>query len=317
MTVLVVGAGSIAREYVRVCLSLEVDPLVVTRGSDRAETLRQEFPSITVIDGGLQSYLENHSPPKKAILATPIDSLSDHCRALITSGVEQILAEKPLALQPNTARQLLETATQHNAEVYVGFNRRMYASVQRAAEIIKEDGGVSSMTMDFTEAIFRLDPSKYADSVLPRWGIANSTHVIDTAVYLCGDIETVDATQEGDAVEWHPAGSIFYGNGKTEDDIPFSYHANWGAPGRWRLEINTVDRKLLFAPMERLKVQKSGSFEITEADVDYTVDEEFKPGFYRQTESFVNETEARQSLLKLDTLPGYLETQYTIFGYSE
>jgi predicted dehydrogenase len=252
-----------------------------------------------------------------AILATPIESLGTHCRALITHGVEQILAEKPLVLQPDAARRLLETARQYDAEVYVGYNRRMYASVQRAAEIIQEDGGVSSMTMDFTEAIFRLGPSNYADSVLRRWGIANSTHVIDTAMYLGGDIETVDATQEGNAVEWHPAGSIFYGSGKTVDDVPFSYHANWGAPGRWRLEINTADRKLLFAPMERLQVQHHGSFEVTDVNVDYTVDEEFKPGFYRQTDAFVNDTDTRQSLLTLDTLPSHLESVYTVFGYGE
>lgn len=315
VTVLIVGAGYIAREYIDVCLSLGAEPLVVTRGPNGAEKLRQEIPSITVIDGGLQSYLADHSPPIRAILATPIEVLTKHCEMLMRNGVERILAEKPLALQPETARELLNTATQHNAEVYIGFNRRMYASVQRAAEIIDEDGGALSMTMDFTEAIFRLDPSEYADPVLRRWGIANSTHILDTAFYLCGNCTEINATQEGTAVDWHPAGSIFYGTGKTENDVPFSYHANWGAPGRWKLEINTANRKLLFAPMERLQVQQKGSFELTEVDIDYTLDEEFKSGFYRQTDAFLNEP--NQSLLTLDSLPSHLDLFYTIFGYGE
>lgn len=315
MNFLIVGAGSIAREYIDVCLSLGTEPLVVTRGSQRAEELRQEIPSLTVIDGGVQPYLADHSPPKRAILATPIESLASHCHALITNGVERIFAEKPLALQPDRARRLLHTAEQHDAEVYIGYNRRMYASVQRAAEIITEDGGVSSMTMDFTEAIFRVNASKYTDSVLRRWGIANSSHVIDTAFYLCGDVKTIEATQEGAAIEWHPAGSIFYGNGRTVNDVPFSYHANWGAPGRWKIEINTTDRKLLFAPMERLQVQCKDSFEISEVDIDYTVDEEFKPGFYKQTEKFFTDT--GQSLLTLDSLPDRLDLFYTMFGYKD
>jgi predicted dehydrogenase len=315
MNILIVGAGSIAREYIDVCLSLGTEPLVVTRGKDRAETLRQDIQSITVIDGGLQSYLEDHSPPNRAILATPIESLASHCQALIRNGVERILAEKPLALQPNKARDLLQTAEQHAADVYIGYNRRMYASVRRAADIIDEDGGVLSMTMDFTEAIARLDTSKYADPVLRHWGIANSSHVIDTAFYLCGDVEKIRANQEGSAVDWHSAGSVFYGSGRTVRDVPFSYHANWGAPGRWKIEINTADRKLLFAPMERLQVQQNGSFELTEADVDYTLDEEFKPGFYRQTAAFINETD--QLPLSLDSLPDKIDTLYTIFGYSQ
>jgi hypothetical protein len=67
--------------------------------------------------------------------------------------------------------------------------------------------------------------------------------------------------------------------------------------------------------MERLQVQQNGSFELTEADVDYTLDEEFKPGFYRQTAAFINETD--QLPLSLDSLPDKIDTLYTIFGYSQ
>lgn len=313
VSVLIVGAGSIGREYAAVTTSLGVDPLVVTRGTERAAAMREDYPSTTVISGGLAQYLREHDPPDRAILCTPVDSLADHCRLLIETGVDRILSEKPLALSSACARDLAEVAEGMDASVSVAYNRRNYAAVQRARTLIKEDGGVSSLGIDFTEAIFRIDPNEYAERVLRRWGIANSSHVLDTAFYLSGRPRRLSAEQLGCVVEWHPSGSIFTGTGVTTADAVFSYHADWGCPGRWRLEINTTEHKLVFAPMERLQIQPRGSFELKEANVDYSRDEEFKPGFYEQTDQFLAGTD--DVLCDLAELPAELAVLETIFGY--
>jgi predicted dehydrogenase len=311
--VLIVGAGPIAREYIDVCLSRGSQPLAVTRGQQGASGLRDEYPSVHVVAGGLTSYLAENTPPKAAILATPIPTLAPLCRALIRSETERILAEKPLVLTSSAAAKLRSLADQRSTEVAIAYNRRNYASVRAAAERIQESGGVTSFSFTFTEATWRIDPDDYADSVLRRWGIANSSHVIDTAFHLCGSPASLQSSQQGDAVPWHPAGSIFSGRGQTDDGTPFSYHADWGAPGSWGIEVNTPERKLVFSPMERLQAQERGSFEVVELDATDDLDEEFKPGFYRQTDQFLTaETEA---LMGIEELGDELRTLENIFGY--
>jgi predicted dehydrogenase len=313
MSVLVVGAGKIGQEYTDVLLALGEDPFVVTRGTRRATEMRNEYPSVTIRSGGLEQYIDSHDPPNRAILCTPVEALTSHCRLLLEASVGRVLSEKPLALSAARARDLHSLAEKRDASVFVAYNRRNYASVRRARELIADDGGVSSMTVDFTEAVFRISADDFPDRVLRRWGIANSSHVLDTAFSLAGTPKQLSASQWGDTVPWHPSGSIFTGTGVTRRDVPFSYHADWGCPGRWRLEVNTPERKLLFSPMERLKIQPKGTFDLTESKVDYSLDENFKPGFYRQTEQFL--TEDADVLLELAELSNELAVLETVFGY--
>jgi predicted dehydrogenase len=313
VTVLVVGAGQIAREYVDVCLSLGAEPLVVTRGEQRASELRDEYPSVLVVAGGLEAFLDDSTPPKTAILATPIPTLGPLCRELIRSGTRHILAEKPLVLTSSDATELRALAEEQSAMVAVAYNRRNYVSVRTADQLIAESDGITSFSFSFTEAMWRIDPDDYADQVLQRWGIANSSHVVDTAFHLCGTPETLRTTQRGAVVPWHPAGSVFLGSGETTDGVPFSYHADWGAPGSWGIEINTHERKLVFSPMERLQSQERGSFAVEPVEPDYGLDEEFKPGFYRQTDQFLDgDTE---TLMTVEELVDELRTLESIFGY--
>ena len=285
---MVVGAGQIAQEYVKVLLAQKKSPFVVTRGPKRAKELKSKFPEVKVITGGLDAYLARVKCPSNAIVATAIDDLGDATAALITSGCKNILVEKPLSTRINTIENISRLAQKYSSSVNIAFNRRAYQSVQKALALIAEDGGVTSIHFDFSEALFTIDPSMYSAETMALWGISNSSHVIDTAFYLSGKPEWIECQQAGKKVEWHEAGSIFTGMGETVMGAPFTYHANWGAPGRWNIEIMTSMRKLLFSPMERLRQQQLGSFLIEDIACDYSFDENYKPGFYAQVEAFLS-----------------------------
>ncbi|QSE96812.1 Gfo/Idh/MocA family protein [Fulvivirga lutea] len=297
--VLIVGAGTIAGEYVKVIEALGYHAIVVGRGLTRVKKLQQAYPNTKVVAGGLSNWLITNKPPKMAIISTPIDHLLDATVLLIKAGVKNILVEKPLTYSVDEAITLNEQATNAGANIYVAFNRRNYVSVIKAKQLIKEDGGVSSFRFDFTEAIFRIDPKNYSSQTTELWGIANSSHVIDTAFYLGGKPSIIDCRQHGNAIEWHPSGSIFTGLGTTEEGIPFTYHADWGCPGKWNIEILTSKRKLLFSPMEQLHQQLAGGFKTELVELDYTNDMNFKPGFYQQTKNLIEGKEAGMQLKEL------------------
>lgn len=313
LKVLIVGAGMIAREYIKVVEALGHTALVIGRGAKNVDEVKSAFPKAEAVSGGLEKWLEANTPPPHAIIATPIENLGSTTRELLKAGCRNILVEKPLTYSIREATELNELAKSKQARVAIAFNRRSYVSVEKAKELIEADGGVSSFHFDFTEATFRIDPKNYSAETNRFWGIANSSHVIDTAFYLGGKPQWMESRQYGEAIDWHPAGSIFTGMGETEEGIPFTYHANWGCPGKWNIEIMTPERKLLFSPMERLHQQLKGGFKVELVELDYSDDIDFKPGFKRQVEGWISHD---QHLLWIQEVSEELEVINNIFKYS-
>ena len=111
--------------------------------------------------------------------------------------------------------------------------------------------------------------------------------MVDLAFYLGGKPKEISSFVSG-GLDWHPSASIFSGAGVCETGALFSYQANWESAGRWSVEMLTKDHRLIFRPMEKLQIQKKGSVKIDfDIDIDYSLDEKFRPGLYRQTESFI------------------------------
>ncbi|HEY1037749.1 MAG TPA: gfo/Idh/MocA family oxidoreductase, partial [Bacteroidia bacterium] len=174
-----------------------------------------------------------------------------------------------------------------NVFPYVAYNRRFYRSFQKAIQMIKEQGGLLSCSFEFTEwghEIVTLNKSK---EVLENWLLSNSSHVIDVAFFVAG-LPKEMTSYTGGKLDWHPRGSEFAGAGITEKNVLFNYHANWQSAGRWGVEFNTFEGKLILRPMEKLSFQKKGQLGVVEVDLESTVDIDFKPGLYKQVEAFLN-----------------------------
>lgn len=312
--VLVVGAGMIAQEYIKILIAQKIEFLVVTRGEIKAKQLNSIYPQIRVISGGLNYFLRENDCPEYSIIATRAEDLFDLTKLLIVNKCRNILVEKPLAFSIKLVEEIMNLSRDCNSKINIAFNRRGFQSVLKAKELIKEDGGVSSFHFDFSEAIYRQsenDISSYHANSLNYWGINNSSHVIDAAFYLGGFPKWIKSKQYGNNIKWHPAGSIFTGLGETTDEVPFTYHANWLCPGKWNIEIMTPKRKLIFAPMERLKQQSLESFAIEDVAHDYSLDIDFKPGFHYQLQAFL----LNKGLFDIKDLYIEMKVLNTIFNY--
>jgi len=67
----------------------------------------------------------------------------------------------------------------------------------------------------------------------------------------------------------------------------FSYLADWQAPGRWGVELLTAKRRLILRPMEQLQVTPLGTVKIEAMLPLDNLDQDYKPGLYRQTQAFL------------------------------
>lgn len=272
-------------EFAKVLKAQKVDFIAVGRTEKSAAEFKNQTGT-KALTGGLDKFLkESISIPKTAIVAISEEQLGSATIKLLNCGVKKILVEKPGGLDFADVKKVGKLAKKKGAKVYVGYNRRFYASVLKAREIIKKDGGVLSMHFDFTEAVHKIVPLVRAPGVKENWFLQNSTHVLDMAFFLAGNPKKIVCRTTG-SLPWHPAGAIFVGSGTTVSNALFSYHANWKSPGRWAIEIMTRNHKLFFKPLESLQVQNSGTFAVEDVSLDDKLDHDFKPGIYREVKSF-------------------------------
>lgn len=286
--VLLVGVGYMGREYMKVLKDMDIETIVVGRGKGNAEKFQVEF-SVPVITGGIDFIKkENIQGVTHAIIAVPVKQLCESAKKVVSLGIRSILLEKPGGLYVEEMNQLSESAKQKGTSIYIAYNRRYYASTKRAIEIINEDGGVSSYNFEFTEwgHIARDVLKARNEKTSNDWFLGNSTHVVDLAFFLGGIPKEMSCYTAG-SLDWYPNGCIYSGAGISDKGALFSYQANWSAPGRWGVEILTNKHRLIFKPLEELQIQELGSVKIEKGELDDQLDQEYKPGLYRQTKAFL------------------------------
>lgn len=274
-----------AQDYAKVLSDIGQSFEVIGRNAPSAE----KFESATghpVHQGGLSNALKGSSAPEQAIVAVSVEHLAGVAIELIEAGTRRILIEKPGGLNKHEIGALQQAAAKHKADVLIAYNRRFYASTALAKVLIAEDGGANSCNFEFTEWSHVIAPLTKGPGVKEAWFLANSTHVVDLAFHLCGYPRDWKGWHGG-ALSWHPSAARFCGSGVTEQEVFFSYQADWEAPGRWGVEVLTRKRRFIFRPMEQLQVVQLGSVKVESVELDDKLDKEFKPGLYKQTKSFL------------------------------
>ena len=285
MNLWLIGSGPMAQDYTTVLQALGAPFTVIGRGEESARNFQSET-GVTVQTGGLAQALSADKAPDTAIVAVGVEQLAPTTKQLIQSGTRRILLEKPGGLNVAELSDLEAKANSSGAQIWVAYNRRFYASTLRAEEMIAEDGGVTSFHFEFTEWSHQIQHLQKAPGVVEHWVLGNSSHVLDLAFHL-GGFPSDWRGWSGGGVEWHPASSRYCGAGFTEKGALFSYFADWEAPGRWGVEVMTRKRRLIFRPMEKLQVMPLGSVKIESVELNDQLDQDFKPGLYRQTLSFL------------------------------
>lgn len=286
MSTWLVGAGYMAQEYAKVLNELVSEYEVIGRGQKSA----LDFESATnhfVRQGGLSKALKELKPPNQAIVAVGVENLSKIAAELLRSGVKRILLEKPGGLHKKEILDLSKLAQAQDSDILIAYNRRFYESTKVLKQLIKKDGGATSCIFEFTEWSHIISPLIKAPGVKESWFLANSTHVADLAFYICGFPKDFMAWQQG-SLSWHPSSARFCGSGVTEKDILFSYHADWSAPGRWGIEVNTIKNRYILRPLEELQVVELGSVKVQSIKIDDKIDKQFKPGVYNQIKAFID-----------------------------
>ncbi|MFM7682659.1 MAG: Gfo/Idh/MocA family oxidoreductase [Bacteroidota bacterium] len=286
MKVLVIGAGLIGLEYMRILNDLNVQFESVCRSKERAQRVKEET-GIDIISGGVEQMGERLHKFSHFIVATDVESSFEITSFLLKNKCSHLLLEKPGTSSIDQFLKLYLDYSDSFSNVFLAYNRRNYSSVLKAKELAESDGGVLSCHFDFTEWTHVIEAMNKPKFQLKNWFFGNSTHVIDTAFFIIGKPQKLNPISIGE-LSWHKP-SIFVGSGITKNNVVFSYHSNWQSAGRWSIEVKTRNRALRLMPMEQLFEQKIGTLTWEPIEINNEKDISYKPGFYKQVVEFLFE----------------------------
>ena len=284
---LVIGVGKMGAAHLAALAAMSPDSLTAWAPGPRPRAIERDVGGVPVRRDDLPITLAAVRPTH-VIVASPVETLTPIAIQVMKAGVKHLLIEKPAALDQRECCLLLACAAETGAEIYVAYNRRFYASVRGALAHMRAGGeSIESVMFEFNEVMPAQGPGATTD-VAARWMLANSMHVIDTAFHPVGLPDMLRSLfQRSGGLSWHPAGSLFVGSGETTKGIPFAFHANWDAPGRWGFEWMTKSTRYVFRPMEKLSIMRRGRFDLEPMALDEEMDIRFKPGVYHQNAAFL------------------------------
>ena len=311
-SVLIIGGGYMGKEYAHVLEQLGVnDVTIITKSPKQASDFSAKF-DYTILDGGFEKQLSSVGKKDLVIIATPTEFLIPATKLAIKTGQTRILLEKPGSLFHQELFSLNEIIDQQ--KVRIAYNRLLYPNFHKIKQLAENEGGITSCKFDFTEWTHKIPFDVYQENEYTLWGISNSLHVITMALELIGMPKEIVSFQFG-KLDWHPSGSIFVGTGVSEENIPFSYHANWESSGRWMVEIMTKENSYRLMPLEEIHVCKKGTVEWKSVDFQVAF-QELKFGIAEQVVTMLDdELEDEVGMVTIEKAIEYNKIAEKIFGY--
>jgi predicted dehydrogenase len=231
-----VGCGRIAGDHLTAlrAAGATVESVTATAGSSRAPTFARDHDVATVHhDVGA---LARDPGWDVAVVAVPPEETVSVVAALAESG-RPLLVEKPGALDP----QELERLGPHAAQLLFGYNRRFYAPVAAAAELLAERGP-AVIELVLPDRV----PGSPDDDPRERQFLANSTHGLDLLLHLVGPVELRDVRAiPGDG---GPGALVASATSERGDLVQLT--AAWNAPDNFRCTCSWSGLRYELRPFE-------------------------------------------------------------------
>ncbi len=291
-----IGVGSIALDHALVILQLGhsiVAACSTSEDSPRWKQFKKIAPEARYFSD-IDALLEDTDV--EAIVVCLPWFVTEGVLAKLLVSSKQILIEKPAALSANTLEDLLALPGIDVSNKIVGFNRRYFSSVQKLKERINK-GGIKTVEISISELVARLG-KKFGPSIIPNILVYNSCHILDTSIYLLGELKLLknySHSKSKKSLSFQSSFSFL----ETDSGVPVSLIITEENPLPVGIRILFDDETTWhLSPMEQLNVFK-GYVVIDPVDGDkirkyiprkiltVTEDNKFKAGFLEQMKFFL------------------------------
>jgi predicted dehydrogenase len=140
---LVVGAGYMTDEYLKVLKFKNIQTSVVGRSKENVSKIQKKY-NIEAYCGGIEAF-QFKIEYTHAIVAASIQNLFVVTCFLIKNGVKNILVEKPACLTKSELKIIYDLTVSYNTTLFIAYNRRFYSSIDTLKNLTIEEGGIENI----------------------------------------------------------------------------------------------------------------------------------------------------------------------------
>jgi predicted dehydrogenase len=233
---LLIGAGKMGHAHAAAFASIPGVEIVgiVSRSGESAARVAGEF-KIPRWGQDWEALADETSPHACVVAVSHLD-VERITAAVIRRGLH-VLSEKPVALQSSAIRALAEEAEQAGIMAMAAMNRRYFATVLAALDIIRFHGPVLGVTVTAPDPVcaFRAQGA-YHPQVYDSWTRLNTIHAIDLLRLVGGEPASISGhgRLEGSTGERSVVASIRFSSGILGSFISHSGTLGVACPRRRR-----------------------------------------------------------------------------------
>lgn len=289
-----IGAGRMSIQHALAFSNISDVTLsgVHSRSSNHAQDFAKKFSiphvchSIENLWSVTNSDLLVVSVPPSALLNVALEALKYPWHSLF---------EKPLGLNLGEAQVIAEASKQYKSNAFLGLNRRHMSSTTQVLDSLPPIGSTRIVSVFDQQNPLSALKHGHPQSVVNNWHFANSIHTIDYFSLFCRGklLSTQPVTPSEYQGGFFKCSSLLYDSGDYG-----LYMGLWEAPGPWGVSVSTKELRFDMLPLERASMRSSSERVSTDLPIDQW-DIDFKPGFRRQAQLFVE---------SLDEIPSSLPT---------
>ncbi|HET6693938.1 MAG TPA: Gfo/Idh/MocA family oxidoreductase [Pedococcus sp.] len=168
---------------------------VSTSNPERQAAVQQDHPGAAVVTD-LEGLLQVEGLDL-IVLATPSGDHAAHALTVIEAGIA-LVVDKPLAVSADAALEVVDAAEQSGVPLTVFQNRRFDAEHATLAEVVRSDAIGQVYRAELRWERWRPEPKqRWREQAAPEQGggilLDLHSHLVDAAVQLFGEVETVYA----------------------------------------------------------------------------------------------------------------------------
>jgi predicted dehydrogenase len=180
----IIGAGEMANEYLKVLSKYKHVEVVgiYNRTLSKSLKLKKKFKIKQIFKKIDEMY--EISKPAGVIVAISPDKLNQRKKEIFNQNIKY-LVEKPIGLNQKESLKIYKFARKNKIEIYVGLNRRFYASTKYLIKKIK-NRNLEKRIVEIEDQQEQIINRKiFSKKILDNYMYVNSIHLIDYYNFLC------------------------------------------------------------------------------------------------------------------------------------
>lgn len=201
----IVGVGSIGSKHIDALLAMGYQDLV---GIDSRPMPHEERLPVISEFCDLEPWKPTH-----ALICSPPDWHYRHARYFVDRGIPTFI-EKPMTVSRVEGSNLCATAHMCKSVLAVGYMERAHPVVKEAKQFIEQHGCVRAEICCYWKA---------TEKTYPLYTAQESSHAIDLAQFLLGDMALMKVTD----LPWHEVVLTVKHSRVCETKICMNAHENW------------------------------------------------------------------------------------------